>query len=327
MTRQVLYAVLAFSFIFFQCKKKADKVEITAGVVTALKGDVKIIDPAGKEKATALLSYVSLKDTIITGKDGSIDLQIRDSIVFRLKQNTKVMLSEMVTKADGNFTSKLELTKGRVFSKTLKKLSPDTDFKVVTKTSVAGVRGTEFMVIEEDGLSETMVSEGSVSYTDTSDGEEVVIDENKKGILEDGKISTNPLTSDELNSLKEESKSIVQLAEEEKARIMQYLEDQRAVNAEILQNQKDINNQELQNQKDRNNTELQDLKDKNQQMLDEQKAINNQEKQNVIDNTEADKNQIKGKTVDDKNSIKSGTEDQMNDIKSNKNLKDQIMPK
>lgn len=92
-------------------------------------------------------------DVIVTGTDAFCDLKIGASVV-RIKQKTKLVISQLVRSADTESTI-LGLDKGKMLCKP-KRLLKSESFLVKTPTAVAGVRGTQFSV-ETDMLNTTRI--------------------------------------------------------------------------------------------------------------------------------------------------------------------------
>ncbi|MBP7283122.1 MAG: FecR domain-containing protein [Leptospiraceae bacterium] len=311
--------------LYVNCKekKKEDK-SLQAGYVTFAKGDNKLISKDGKEQKITKDMFFFKEDTIVTGKDGLVDIQLSDGVLMRIKQNSKLKLQEILVKEnDTVINAKLKLESGSIFTKTTKKLNADSSFVVVTPTSVAGIRGTEFLVDESNGKEQTLVSDGSVSL-DILDpngnplGKETIIEEGKKGVVENNSIKSQDLSPEELATLKEDSQSIASITADARAeiqKILRQVEDQRQINRDTL-------NEQL----EKNKTELDTLKEKNQELLNEQK----QKGQEMIGETKSktveEKNAIKQNTNTDE--IKGSTTNQLEEMKNkNKIDKSQVAPK
>lgn len=328
MKRILLILCILFSFVFLSdCKdKKKENKSLQAGVVTFTKGDTKLLSKDGKEKKIQKDTFFFKEDTIITGKDGIVDVQLSDGVVIRVKQNSKLKLQDIIVGDNGNtINAKLKLESGKVFAKTDKKLASGSSFKISTPTFVAGIRGTEFIVEDSDGKDQTLVSDGSVSVETLDEngnptGKESTIEKGHKGIIEKNSIKNADLSPEELAELKEDSQSISSLTEDARKRMQEIIQ--------TLDDQKTINRDALEEQMQKNNTELGDLKDKNQQLLDEQKQKNNDLMNETTSKANEQKNELKDKTKAQTDEVKGKGNSELEEMKNkNKIDKSQFGPK
>ena len=328
MKRILLILCILFSFIFLSdCKdKKKENKSLQAGIVTFSKGEVKLLSKDGKEKKIQKDMFFFKDDTIVTGKDGIVDIQLADGVIIRIKQNSKLKLQDIIVGDNGNtINAKLALEAGKVFAKTDKKLGADSSFKISTPTFTAGIRGTEFIVEDSEGKDQTLVSDGSVAV-DTLDesgnpsGKESVIEKGKKGVVEKDSIKSQDLSPEELAELKEDSQTISSITEDAKKRMEEIIRG--------VDDQKQINRDTLEEQMQKNSTELNDLKDKNQQLLEEQKQKNKDLINETTGKTNEQKSEIKDKTKAQTDEVKSKGNSELEEMKNkNKIDKSQFGPK
>lgn len=339
MKRILLILCILFSFVFYaNCKdKKKENKSLQAGIVTFSKGDTKLISKDGKEKKIQKDTFFFKDDTIVTGKDGIVDIQLTDGVVIRVKQNSKLKLQDIIVGDNGStIKAKLKLETGKVFAKTDKKLNSDSSFSVATPTFVAGIRGTEFIVEDSEGKDQALVSDGAVSVEAIDEngkptGKESIIEKGHKGIIEKDSIKNAELSPEELAELKEDSQSISSITEDARQRmqeIIRTLDDQKQKNKDTLEEQIQINRDALEEQMQKNNTELNELKDKNQQILDEQKEKNKGMMNETTGKTNEQKNEIKDNTKAQTNEVKDKGNSELEDMKNkNKIDKSQFGPK
>ncbi len=115
-------------------------------------------------------------DTLTTGSDSTIDLSLCDGSQIRVGPNSEYFLDQT------NDTSAVtELLRGSVRARVTPSTTPSDTvrFQVRTPTGVIGVRGTEFIVEENDGESQLFTLEGEVLY-----GGEDMINEMRKPFTE-----------------------------------------------------------------------------------------------------------------------------------------------
>jgi len=104
------------------------------------------------------------QDTILVGPGSVCDLQIAgaaSSIIIRLHENTRFRMDSLVSDRRTSLNGKLDAGNALVH---VSRISAGEDFRLVSPTSVASVRGTKFeMSVSQDGSTRTDVYEGSVS--------------------------------------------------------------------------------------------------------------------------------------------------------------------
>ncbi len=328
MKRILLILCIIFLFVLnTNCKdKKKEVTNLQAGVITFNKGDNKLVSKEGKEQKIQREMFFFKEDTIRTGKDGIVDIQIVDGVIIRIKQNSELKLSEILIEDNGNIIkTKLDLKSGKVFTKTTKKLNGESSFVIATPTFVAGVRGTEFIVEESEDKEQTLVSDGAVNIEKLDEngkptGKEMVIEKGKKGLIEKDSVQSQDLSPDELAELKEDSQTISSLTEDAKNRIQEIIRG--------VDDQKQINRETLEEQMLKNSTELNDLKDKNEQLLNEQKEKNQQLINETTDKTNLDKTQIQDTTKAATEEVKNKATNELDEMRNkNKIDKSQFAPK
>ncbi|WP_419876149.1 FecR family protein [Candidatus Pristimantibacillus sp. PTI5] len=161
-----------------------------AGKVTTVAGKAEVKKGGGSKKFNAFKGMaITQGDTIITGSDGKITMDLDSDKQVTIGTNTTLIISELVqsAKALGGKTS-LSLLKGKVLITIKKKLEGDSRFEIETPTAIMGVMGTEFTVEYEDDVSYVGVFEGAVK---TKHGEkladETVVRPNEQmGLDEEG---------------------------------------------------------------------------------------------------------------------------------------------
>jgi len=114
------------------------------GLVSKVKGEAY---ETTKEKKTILLivgDKVSIDSTVFTKEKSRIIIKFEKDIIA-LNQNSKLFLNEknIVTQESGSVFYNIDPVQS--FTKVLNKLSPK-QFKIKTKTSIIGIRGTDFIV-------------------------------------------------------------------------------------------------------------------------------------------------------------------------------------
>lgn len=100
-------------------------------------------------------------DRIMTGDKAGAALLFVDGSMLKIQENSEVTI-EAQRKGEQQLDTKVDLPLGQVWAKVTKR---NTKFDIETPSSVASVKGTEFLVtVEEDGGSEVAVLEGIVDF-------------------------------------------------------------------------------------------------------------------------------------------------------------------
>ena len=303
------------------CKEKQD---LQGAVITALRGDVRITNKSGTKTIGSGALYTKDAilfpgDVVATGKDAQADLQFSNTVKMRLGPESSLRIETARIMAEKNFQQiQVRLNNGRVYSQT-DKLNSGSRLTVVTPTSVAAVRGTEFVVREEKGKHETLVRNGSVEVADDTLAELTIVEQDQKAeVTESGDISVKPQTDEEkkecadlgrdIASITEQGRndiqSLIQQFEEQKILIQQTIEEQKKSNAENIEQQKQQNKELMEQkreqdrnllreqiQKDRQNME--DLKNQMRSEADSARDANRAEQGKITDQGRQDMDQIK----------------------------------
>jgi len=154
----ILMAIIAFSTP--SCKGKENPVPENA-FVTFTAGDVQISYPNTENRPLQLKEAVKTGAVIVTGNKSCATLQILKTGLVRISENTVLRADQILSPGKGTV---LNLKTGKAFSKILK--NKGTRYSVYTRTCVAAVRGTEFMVIASPkGRSRIMVRNGVVAVS------------------------------------------------------------------------------------------------------------------------------------------------------------------
>ncbi len=117
-----------------------------AAKVTRLRGDVKVKYGSGAftpvKKGTVLKPGALIKTT---GKKARVEIRLADNSVIRLGSNSKMTLQKSMFGA-GKKQVSAKLWGGKAYAVVNKLTGDDSQFKIKTRTAVAGVRGTAFRI-------------------------------------------------------------------------------------------------------------------------------------------------------------------------------------
>ncbi|WP_339317898.1 FecR domain-containing protein [Paenibacillus sp. FSL R10-2734] len=139
--------ILLFSILWPAIVTEA-KDSVKVGKITAVSGKSEVKKSGGTKKFNAFKGMaITQGDTIITGTDGQVSLDLDANKEVTIGANTTLTISQLVesAKALGGKTS-LKLQNGQVLIKVKKKLDGDSRFEIETPTAIMGVMGTEFFV-------------------------------------------------------------------------------------------------------------------------------------------------------------------------------------
>lgn len=158
--RKLLLLLLVFTLLLpnIAIAKAKDTAKIAK--VLELSGDVQVKKGGGEKKFKAFKNMgLTQGDTIITGLDGKVTIELDKDKEVVIGSSTQLVISELVSsiKAESGKTS-LNLLGGKVTVNVKEKLKGDSKFQIKTPTSVMGVRGTFFHVAVNPGNGETYLA-------------------------------------------------------------------------------------------------------------------------------------------------------------------------
>jgi hypothetical protein len=159
-----LALLIAISLLTLQCSKikqilGQESTQESKVVVIFANGDVNILRANEKFKPK-VGTILDSKDIIMT-ESGSLDIQNKNEDLIRVKSYSKLSIASLEEGESSKTT--VDIQWGELVVKT-KKLKSNSEFKVLTPTTVAGVRGTIFTVeLEKDKIPKVKVFEGSVA--------------------------------------------------------------------------------------------------------------------------------------------------------------------
>ncbi len=158
-TNKVISFFIVAGLLIIGCGKPPE-VLIDYGRITLQAGSVVILRDGLKNPA-AIGDLVYKDDIIITEKSSLCDIQLSDNII-RLKEQSKVRLMEIFKDTiKSKEKMKIYLILGKIFTKA-KKLTKEYNFNIYTPTAVVGVRGTEFLVENDERRTRVYTKSGTV---------------------------------------------------------------------------------------------------------------------------------------------------------------------
>lgn len=255
--------------INLNCSKKEDSIKLK-GLVNFTSGTVNIIDADGNGRKANIGDEITQGMKVETkGPKSFVDIYIGDYIIKILGDTTLDIEQLFEQVKSGNKQVKLMLEKGKVFSRITSKLVKGDIYEVSTPTATAGVRGTDFLVTEEEGKSNVACLKGLVEVLNNSlKGSEPVMLEPKEetDVIPGEDMVKKQISSDKLRMLniltniRELRKEIRQKFEKQREEIRQHVKDQRAKNREILDAQKEKDKALVEDQKKRDRENIDSIK-------------------------------------------------------------------
>ena len=139
----------------------------SAGTVTNLSGDTRILAVDGKLRASRKGALLYQGETAVTGKEGKMEFRFSDESIVQLRPQSQFRVDEYSYggKKDSNAKGFFSLIKGgmRTITGLIGKLNRP-GYRVSTTTATIGIRGTEYSALLKDGLHVT-VERGEISLT------------------------------------------------------------------------------------------------------------------------------------------------------------------
>ncbi|MEI6213540.1 MAG: FecR domain-containing protein [Desulfuromonadales bacterium] len=140
------------------------------GVVSGIKGTVQIrLTAKGPLTPLKKGADVSEGQRIVTGADGWAELTLNDKSIFTLAHNTDFEVTSFLLsseKREGNFS----MTQGKLRASVVKLAGRQSDMTVKSGTVVAGVKGTEFMMMSQGEANVLFGNEGTVAVSGDGSG-------------------------------------------------------------------------------------------------------------------------------------------------------------
>ncbi len=161
-------------FMLFISTLFAKSENIFYGKINFLIGDVTIKKASGQTFKAKLNTKIYVGDKILTGNNGTAQVIIGKNIKIRIAKNSEFELKkEQITKANTKKTI-FGLTFGKIWVNILK-LKKGNNVEVDTPTAVIGVRGTIFVIKQDDVSTVLYVGKGEVSILSKLSKKEIIV--------------------------------------------------------------------------------------------------------------------------------------------------------
>jgi hypothetical protein len=260
MKKLIILMIIALTVIpFASCKKSGPSIVQNDGIINFITGDVKIVAD-GKTVSANVGDKITQGMVVKTGTKAIADIYFEGSVIRILEKSSVVMKELVKNLADSKELTELYVENGKVFSKVTRKLTEGEKFRVNTPTAVAGVRGTEFLVSEEDGKSNIACIEGTVAVKEfaADDSTYVDVEAGKEANVEKGKpVSVSELKQQNLENIKRIKDEIKEIRED----IRRKFEEQREEIRKAVVEQKEVNKARVEDQKASDKANVEAIKD------------------------------------------------------------------
>ena len=261
---------------FISCKK-ADQVVPGSGIINFLAGEVFIIKDGNKVSAKAG-DMITGGMSVETGAGSEAEIYFGENAI-KVLEKTFFTVNDIVQNLTQN-TDKTELyvQNGKLFSSVRKKLTKDSTYVVKTPTSIAGVRGTEFIVSEENGKGNIACSDGKVAVQDASKPESTAVEISagqEVDVIPGADLKPRDISEMNRKNLEEIRKAFREM----KADIRKQFEEQREVIRKAVIDQKQLNREAIDQQKAMNKENIESLKSENKEMINALKGDVSEQKE------------------------------------------------
>jgi len=162
--RNTILVLCALALLVLPLGASADE---PVGVVERIEGRVDLLRAGGAATAARTGDPVMPGDAIRTKWRSKAEVRLRDDSVIQIAPESKLVIDEYTFGAGGRERGMLSLLRGKVraiVSKLRAAVVPvsqtDSSFNLRTPTTVAGVKGTDFIVYYERGVSGIIFIEG-----------------------------------------------------------------------------------------------------------------------------------------------------------------------
>lgn len=175
--KKILPAILLFLLLGsypLPARSKAVKIKIGAGkaVVTLLEGDALLFKKGvTKPKTLSKQSLLAQGDRVTTGTKSRVEIKLPDNSFIRFDEKTTFVLESVAYDQKTKIKDvNINIILGKTWAKVPKFSGSKGRFAITTKTSVAGVRGTDFrMNVNKDNSAVLKVYDGEVVVSKRKD--------------------------------------------------------------------------------------------------------------------------------------------------------------
>lgn len=164
----MLVGLLLASVLYTGPARAQDRI----GTVIGITGKATLFRDGGRQ-AVGTGTTVSTDDRILTGSQARVEIDFGGDSRTVLGSGTAAVISHFNVEPDGGRTGLIELLSG-ILRMALRP-GPDTTVEVTTRTAIASVRSTEWIVEAKPGTTGVLTLSGTVVVTSRADGTRVTL--------------------------------------------------------------------------------------------------------------------------------------------------------
>jgi hypothetical protein len=134
----------------------------TAGKFISVEGNVDVTSPGKEARPANLGDLLNVGDIIRTKSKSKCEVEFQDGSILRLGENSRLRVNEFAQEK-GERNATLELFRGKIQNvvTAVKGSVGQSKYEIQTSTAVCGVRGTDFFVYHQGGVTGAAFREGS----------------------------------------------------------------------------------------------------------------------------------------------------------------------
>jgi hypothetical protein len=176
------------------------------GKVKVLKGSVSIVHADGKTSTSTSDVVLKEKDRLAVNSAGGAVVEFKGGNKLQVQGGAEVEVKEYSRDSEETKRVMLNLLRGKIRSQVKEKYNGQTSYyKITTKSAVAGVRGTDFVIEEGSGITRVETLEGKVNLAN-SKGESVMVPKGMGAAIESGELKpVYKMTEERLKQLDSDS--------------------------------------------------------------------------------------------------------------------------
>lgn len=162
--KKIVLILIPVCFLFFVASSYA-----AAGKIAKMSGEVSYREKANipYQKAKEGMEF-KVGDWIKTGKNGWAKLSLSDGSTFTLANNTELEIDTFLI-SDKKKQGVFNLSHGKLRATVTRLAGQQTNYKVKSPTAVAGIKGTEFLMMSQGYANVLFGNEGSAEVSGSSD--------------------------------------------------------------------------------------------------------------------------------------------------------------
>ncbi|MBN1534297.1 MAG: FecR domain-containing protein [Spirochaetes bacterium] len=300
MKRIAFLCLVGLVMLGVSCKKESRTEVAREGAVNFVTGEVFIITDGSKVKAK-VGDAVKKGSSIETGAKSMVDVYFGNNVI-KVLEKSLVRIDKLTTVlATNTERSEIYVEHGRLFSKVVRKLAKGETYRIKTPTTIAAVRGTEFLVAQEEKKSTVACLDGQVAVLNKSlmgeagtvETQEAEAPAEEKFNLEEGLDALNKSLEGKGAVVVIDGGEEVAVEQNRPMTVQELSESNRKMMQDILSNIRELQadiRRKFEEERDRIVKAVEEQKQRNEEMMREQIQ---KDQQNVKDQIDTDKENVR----------------------------------